>query len=180
MKGILRLAFLGLGLFSISAFGQVEKSTANKEITIFEAIQASPRHTIFTKGLIKTGLDKLLSGEVNYIVFAPSDDSFQGKEGLVANLFDEKNEDYLLRVWSRHIIKSSLEPEQVQTLSIGTADFKKIKLTNLMDEDYTIGKQGKAFVLKPGNEQDIMFMPQEGSCKNGLYYSVYDFVLKEN
>ncbi len=180
MKRIITLAIFSLGLFSITAYGQTEKSTASKELTTFEAIQASPKHTIFTKGLIQTGLDKLLSEETPYAVFAPTDDSFKGREGLVETLFKEENNDFLLRIWSMHIMKSTFEPEQIGSLSGSSDGFKNIKVTTLLDQKFTIEKMKQAFVLKPGNKQNVFFMPQDGSCKNGWFYSTYDFIFLEN
>lgn len=80
--------------------------------------------TTFKRGVIASGLDKVLSGTEPYTVFAPSDLAFRklNKE-ILENLLKPENKAKLTDVWNYHIVVGRLnfndlkDGEKLKTVS---------------------------------------------------------------
>lgn len=127
--------------------------TEKSDLNLFEYIKSKPELSIFTQMLEKTGYDKVLSENLTYTVWAPTNASFNG--------FDLNDDVEVMRTVRNHITRFS-------TPTSGITARTMLMLNNKL---LVFARSGSGFTLegRAVKQSDI-------AVKNGMLHILEDYV----
>ena len=84
---------------------------------ITQVVKDEKNMTTFQKGVLASGLDKILSGAGPFTVFAPSDLAFGKLEaGAIENLLKPENKQKLVQILTYHVVAGNVTAKDVVKL----------------------------------------------------------------
>ncbi len=161
-------------LFALPATAQTNSS--NPETSILTSTESSVNHRTLLAAMRATELDKLLSFDGQYTVFAPSDKAFQElSQAEISELLKPENKKKLHELVAYHIVAGKLSASKIlKAMCRGNG---KATFTTVQGEKITATMNGIDIVLTDclGNQAKII-MADANQC-NGVIHEIDSVIL---
>ncbi|MFH6604147.1 fasciclin domain-containing protein [Maribacter algicola] len=161
-------------LFSLPVIAQTNNS--NPETSILTSTESSVNHKTLLAAMRATELDKLLSFDGQYTVFAPSDKAFQElSHAEISELLKPENRKKLHELVAYHIVAGKLSASKIlRAMCRGNG---KATFTTVQGEKITATMDGIDIVLTDplGNRAKII-MADADQC-NGVIHEIDSVIL---
>ncbi|MEJ2540397.1 MAG: fasciclin domain-containing protein, partial [Gemmatimonadota bacterium] len=171
LRAALLLPMLALGLAACGDDDDVGPTEPEGPGTLLEEARKDARLTSLVAALEAAGLDETIGGTIQYTVFAPDNQAFEGlPEGWVDNLLLPENEDVLTRILQYHVVTG-------EVLSTDLSDGQEI--TTVEGATLTVGIDAGNITLTDASGNVVGVVDADIEASNGVIHIIDDVFLPE-